>query len=349
MDMSLIDLAYEVGICPKKVADTMGGEYHSECPRCGGFDRFIIQPNKSMKNCHGCYWCRQCGIHGDAIQFCREFLGLSFKEAAARVNANIEKKVTIFSMSKKAAFKPVELISPPEKWLNKADWLVLFAHQEIWKHPDVLAWLKKRGIGEYAIKKFKLGWSEKDEYCSREDWGLKPELNKDGVTAKLCIPRGLVIPAIDPHNGNVSRIKIRRENCKKDDKFSRYIAFPGSMNGLSIFGDVRNHIMFVVESELDAIALYSVVGEVAITVAVGSNIKNPDNFTDLLAKQKLLLFICHDNDGAGSKMLEKWQRLYSHAQALPTLIGKDIGEAVELGLNLEQWIIGKLATIQNTN
>jgi len=98
-------------------------------------------------------------------------------------------------------------------------------------------------------------------------------------------------------------------------------------------------IMVVVESELDAYAIDYVAHDFVCAIAVGSNIKNPDNLTDRLAKNAKSLLICHDNDEAGQKMLIKWQRLYSHAIGYPTPLGKDIGEAVKQGFNIREWLL----------
>ena len=40
-------------------------EYASSCPVCGGDDRFIIWTDSDR------YWCRQCDLKGDAIQYLR--------------------------------------------------------------------------------------------------------------------------------------------------------------------------------------------------------------------------------------------------------------------------------------
>ena len=96
--------------------------------------------------------------------------------------------------------------------------------------------------------------------------------------------------------------------------------------------------MVVVESELDAYAVDLAVHDLVCTIAVGSNIKNPDNVTDRLAKNIKLLLICHDNDLAGAKMLMKWKNLYPHAIGYPTPIGKDIGEAIQNGFNIREWL-----------
>ncbi len=41
-------------------------------------------------------------------------------------------------------------------------------------------------------------------------------------------------------------------------------------------------------------------------------------------------------------MLEKWERLYPHAIAHPTARGKDIGEFVQLGGDLREWLLSGL-------
>ncbi len=91
----ILSLASEVGLYPKMVANTNGGEYHSPCPRCGGRDRFIIW------NAIDRYLCRQCEAKGDAIQFCRDFLNMSFKQACDRIGAYPK-----ISASKNPAYDP---------------------------------------------------------------------------------------------------------------------------------------------------------------------------------------------------------------------------------------------------
>jgi hypothetical protein len=63
------------------------------------------------------------------------------------------------------------------------------------------------------------------------------------------------------------------------------------------------------------------------------------NVTDYLAKKSSNLLICHDNDEAGEKMLDKWRTLYPHAKAHPTPIGKDIGEIIQTRFILREWLL----------
>ena len=72
---SLVEQEVEV----RRVSATNGGEHASPCPWCGGTDRFRLWPEQRR------YWCRQCGRKGDAIQFLRDYHGLSFKEACDAV------------------------------------------------------------------------------------------------------------------------------------------------------------------------------------------------------------------------------------------------------------------------
>lgn len=64
-----------------------GKEYAGACPWCGGTDRFHYFPDSDR------YWCidkgrNGCGRKGDAIQFLRDYHGLSFHEAKQRVRGN---------------------------------------------------------------------------------------------------------------------------------------------------------------------------------------------------------------------------------------------------------------------
>lgn len=327
--MILLELARQVGLDTKWVASTYGGEYASSCPNCGGKDRFRIWPAADSKNCKGKYWCRQCARYGDSIQFARDFLGLSFEEAIEHAHANI--KIDPFFYLPQQ-YKKTVLQKPLQVWLDKACMLVNYAHKSLLEHREILDYLALKGLSCKAIEKYKIGWLSQDHFYRRSEWGLE-ESDK-----QMWLPSGIVIPTIE-QDRVVTRIKIRRDTWKEGDEFPKYIAVSGSMNGLSIIGDKKHKAMIIVESELDAYAIDYAVGDFLCAVAVGSSLKNPDNLTDLLARQATNLFICHDNDEAGLKMLAKWQRLYIHAKPYPTPVGKDIGEAIQLSMDIRKWLL----------
>lgn len=326
--MILLELVQQVGLTARHVASTHGGEYASSCPNCGGKDRFRIWPSVDAKNCKGRYWCRQCTIEGDSIQFARDFLGLSFNEAVQAANATItQNNCYVFPQPKTPR---AILQKPPIKWLEQAYSHVENAHSYLLKQSKILDSLALRGIPIDAVIKYKIGWLPQDRFYKRESWGLT-------AGNLLCLPAGIVIPSSEL-NGDIVRIKIRRDKWKEGAFYPKYIAVSGSMNGFMIVGNCMHKVMVVVESELDAYAIHFAAGDFVFVVAVGGNSKNPDNVTDRSAKQIKNLIICHDNDEAGKKMFNKWQQLYPHAKPYSTPIGKDIGEAIRAGLDIREWL-----------
>jgi len=313
--MILLELAHEAGLDPKWAASTEGGEYKSACPNCGGRDRFSVQPNKQMQKCLGRYYCRQCGIHGDAIEFAREFCGLTFQEACEPVIA-----------------EPTAIKEPPSLWIQNATQLTQRAHQNILDNKDALRWLASRGLPKEAVIKYQIGYWAHDQWINKKDWRLA-----DADKAKLWIPEGIVIPTLNK-SGNVMRLKIRRTNCQPNDK-QKYIALSGSMGGYNLLGSPSHKTILVVESELDGYAAHWAAEDLLLVIAVGNNIKNPDSASDYYLKNCDQLLICHDNDAGGKTMLDRFQTRYKHAQALPTPYSKDMGEAIDLGLDVRQWIL----------
>jgi len=338
--MNLIELAQQAGINPKWAAGTAGGEYHSSCPICGGDDRFYIQPFRKMKKCSGTFRCRQCGVYGDAIQFACMFLNYSYQEALQVVEATVvESCEGYFKHYKSNNF--VALQKPPEEWMINASELVCRAHESLLKQKNILCSLADRGLPLQAVQRYRLGWIPEDQFLLRTNWGLAESVKSNGQLRALWIPQGIIIPTIE-HNGAVVRLKVRRFNWRKGDAMPKYIAISGSMNGLSLVGFTGQQIMIVVESELDAYAIDFVANDITCTVAVGSNIKNPDNVINRIARNTKYLLICHDNDDAGLNMYTKWKKLYSHAISSPTPIGKDIGEAIQQGFNMREWLLRRI-------
>jgi phage/plasmid primase-like uncharacterized protein len=56
-----------------------GKDWKGPCPQCGGDDRFVITPSKSI------FYCRGCSATGDAIKLLRHITGCSFPEAIERL------------------------------------------------------------------------------------------------------------------------------------------------------------------------------------------------------------------------------------------------------------------------
>lgn len=338
--MRLVELAQEYGLAPKKVASTEGGEWKSACPKCGGSKRFRMQPFKNGKRCSGIFACRECGLNGDTISFEIDVMGRNVKEVLT--NQNIKnsdshyKKTLLNKMIARHMdrFVPKKTANPVDKWIEKGTSFVAWAHRNLLANPIMISLLEKRGIDFNAIKNFNLGFNTQELFRKKNDWGLE----EDGK--QIWLPEGIVIPSY--RSGSLIRLKIRRTKWQEGDKQGKYINIAGNKQSLNLFGNTNNPVMFVVESELDAIVVANQLENIAFAIGVGSNVNAPDVLTDYLATNKNL-FICYDNDEAGIVMLHRWKRLYPHAQACPTPIGKDIGEAIQQGFNIREWLLSKIA------
>jgi DNA primase len=330
--MNLLMMAEQKRLQYKRVASTQGGEYKSSCPNCGGDNRFFMQPNKPQKNCSGYYRCRKCGISGDTIQFAMNFLGMSFKEAQAylglSINYETSKKTRPLFKKQIVASK---IVSPSRIWKDRAIHFVERAHQSILSQPQALDWLNSRGISIETIKNKKIGWNNQEMFLNKSEWGIMAD---DDKNTKLWLPQGIIIPTFDK-DASVQRIKIRRF---KNDSRGKYIIVSGSSSSLSIIGDRSLNTMIIVESELDAYALYQEINDLALVVAVGSNVKKPDNIVNFYAQDRAII-VCPDNDNGGNVMQELWKKWYPNSTIYPTSFGKDIGEAIEQGLKIRPWIL----------
>ncbi|OGN56176.1 MAG: hypothetical protein A3D96_01825 [Chlamydiae bacterium RIFCSPHIGHO2_12_FULL_44_59] len=336
--MNLIDLAQEKGLHPKRTSSHGGGEYHSACPNCNdGKDRFTIWPNETSKNCTGRYWCRQCEIKGDSIQFCHDFLGLNFSEACRKLSVSLPgfHKTSTFLQP---IVPPLKLASEPAlAWQEKAEMFVEWAHRQLQLNPTAISKLYERGLTENAFKQFTLGYCPKDMWRSYDDWGIKAEAKENSNLPKIWLPQGLVIPWISPE-GKVLKINIRRLKWFEGDKYGKYIKTPGSMNCPAVYGDVSSSMGIILESEFDAILIQQEASDLVFCVATGGSCQPMDLSTDFLIRKADCLLFCPDVDQAGARFWSRLQRRYTNGLLWPAPIGKSPGDAFKLGINLREWI-----------
>jgi DNA primase len=336
--MNALDLA-EKRVKLRKVSGTNGGEWQGPCPGCGGDDRFHVWPVQNEGR--GAYWCRGCEKSGDNIQFLRDYEGMTIQDACAYLNVSLpdhrERPGHPPPQHTKPVFQPVSHASPADLWQEKAEKFITWASANLSKNNEVSIWLADRGIPPWTAVNFRLGWNVgeegKDIYRPRKAWGLPEILKDDGRPKALWIPRGLVIPYIV--DGVVYRIRIRRPEGEP-----RYYVLPGSAMSTMMIGRERRAFV-VVESELDAIAV-AASSDLAGAVAVGSVSAKPDAETFAVLKKSLQILNALDYDAAGAKAMEWWGDNFAHHDRWPVPKGKDPGEAVCMGIDLNQWIIAGL-------
>ena len=317
-----------------KAGNKDGGEYHGPCPLCKGTDRFHVWPGQGE---HGTWWCRGCGKGGDAIQYLIEVEGMHFKDACKRlgVEKNDHDAQSLPPVKAVSIFAPATAISPDEKWATKAAAFIQHCHQALLDNPAKRQWLADRGISQDMAEKYQLGWNASDYFRDRASWGLPEETSeKTGKPKKLWLPTGLVIPWII--GGSVHRLRIRR-----DEGEPRYFVVPGSgRSPLISRTDAQAYV--VVESELDAILLDGLAGDLVGAIAQGNSTARPDQATWGPLQQALRILVALDSDDAGAKASRWWLDQFTTSQRWPIVGGKDPGDAHKAGGNLRAWVLAAL-------
>lgn len=329
--MNILILVEESGVNPKRTSSTNGGEYHSPCPDCGGRDRFCIWPEQGE---WGRYWCRQCGCNGDAIQYCRDFLGLSFKEACLKVGVTKDYQLIDYTPSV-SVFSPESSFLPSRGWSNAAEGFSNECQFNLKTNPLTMRELSKRGLVEDTLIRLKLGWNPADVWAKKSDWGLEDE-QKDGRITKQWLPKGWVIPVYNAER-EIIKIKIRRADWRPDDRFPKYVEISGSQKQFAVFGD-RALPIVLVEAEFDAMLIQQEAGDVCCSVALGGAGKKPDKKIHQFLKSARRVLFSLDFDEAGRKAYLFWRKNYQNLTAWPVPCGKSPEEAYSSGVNLRDWI-----------
>jgi DNA primase len=336
----------------KKVSSHKGGEYHGACPGCGGNDRFHVWPEQN--DGQGSFWCRSCGKGGDLIQFLMDFCGKNFPEAAQIAGKELAEEDQYRApkppKDKTAAgWTPVDAADLDARtglWKEHAARLVGWAHNQLMKNPEMMAWLIARGIDKDAMTEFKLGLNTgkdgKDLWRPRESWGLPTFLKENGQKKRLWIPRGLVIPYII--DNEIIRIRIRRFGNEEP----RYFVLPGGASQVMVLGtDKKAHV--VIESELDTIMVFMKVRDLGVgAIGLGSSHTKPDAETDEILKKDLCILNALDFDRAGATAYNWWKERYARCERWPVASGKDPGEAYQAGVDIREWIRLGLPPVMTT-
>lgn len=360
--MNVLDLILECSIEPGRSIGRKR-ERHCACPGCGGADRFRIWPEDN--NGSGSYNCMGgagCGLKGDNVQFCRDFLGLEFKEAAEKCG-RFDLLSDEFKSGKKSrrskplqspktnqsdfSFKPNSYDLPNSEWTLSAHDFAVKCNAELLKRKSTMTWLAHRGIDEAAVRRYCLGWNQGDNgkplYKSRLKWGLPLVSNEKRKNKPLWIPVGLVIPYFV--DNEVVRLRIRRPKSERERNLPdlKFYVIPGSYMGTMVLKpDCEAHV--IVEAELCGIACASACDEVG-AISVMTIEGKPDSFAFSVLKKdlKILNALDYGDTGQVKKVAKRanewWVNTFTDiCSRWPVPKGKDPGEAVACGVDLAVWI-----------
>ena len=205
------------------------------CPSCGGKDRCNVWPNE--REGRGYYYCHRCGAQGDAIQFMRDYLGLSYAEACERAGSRPGGNHALPRAEAVKARRRIEAASPrqspdpendaeaspearqgKELWVIKATAFAAWAHRHLLRMPEELDWLARRGLSRSAVLRHGLGFNpgEKGRGLVRERpaWGLAPEIRPYNPPSLFARVRKVLATAAEERKDSDS-ITIRQSSQKR--------------------------------------------------------------------------------------------------------------------------------------
>ena len=326
-----------------------GGEVWAHCPwheeRTPG-DAFSYSPEQDVAYCNSCQGRGDlidlyCVAHGlEKSEGFREFMR-EFCPDAARGGPRTRGRTPRMPGEGRqpADWQPENPEDPPELWRKKCGQVMAYGLEQLQENRDIQDWLRERGISLRTAVRFGLGWIPKSYYREREAWGVEPAYHESGKEKKLWIPRGLVIPYL--RHQQLQRLRFRRF---EDDELPRYYVLPGSSRApLWIRRSTEAsgpEAVVIVETELDALMLWELVGDLVHIAALGSSSAKPHDpelLQVLRDADRILLSLDHDE--AGARALRWWRERYASATYWPVPVGKDPGDAYAQGVDIREWIL----------
>ncbi|GCE31040.1 hypothetical protein KDA_65240 [Dictyobacter alpinus] len=327
-------------------------ELHSNCPWCGGHDRFISRPETGQYTC--ATRASGCGRHGDGVNFLVEYVGMSVREAMTELG------IDEFSAHKRAAPIPAKSSreTPPNKnWQESGLNLLGYAEKALWNTSggkEMLNYLRGRGLNDDTIKRKRFGYipprKDGNWYIgSFEDWGfdvarLTPEVKaKKGVR----IPPGILIPWLSADE--LWRLSIKRPDQPKGKDSGQVL---GSGEGLYNVDLVRyDQPAMLVESEICACSVEQEAGDLINCVATGSVSRG--RLLRWIAKLTLASFVLqgYDEDEAGYEGAAYWLKALKHSYRWSPTIAKDPNDILRQQHNkaarytLRQWVESGIASV----
>ena len=302
---------------------------------------FTVSPDKQMFYCFGC------SEGGNVFSFLMKLNHLTFPEAVR----HLAKKVGVVIPERTMSREEKERYSLSEQ-IRQVNELAAGFFMNTLQSPageDAREYLRKRGIGESAIRTFRLGFSP-------EGWShLHEYLDKKGVSPKLAEQAGLLVERTGKSQGYYDRFR-GRVMIPIEDVDGRVIAFGGRVMGTgepkymnspesavytkgnTLYGLARTReavrekgFALLVEGYFDLIALWNA-GIPNVVAMLGTALTRAQ--VDLIRRYTTRVAAVFDPDEAGRKALARSLELFLagnvHARAVILPDGHDPDEFVRV-------------------
>lgn len=289
------------------------------CPWCGGTDRFAVfvndQPQRYKCGIHGL---NGCGRHGDAIDFLREYEGLSFSDAVATLSGE-----TLHSATRLHDVTATPATWQSDIWQRQVAQFCTEAEARLWNDDtiglEVLSYLVGRGFSEETIKAAHLGAA----------------LHKD-------LP-AVVIPWYDIKAAHYWRVSFR--NIGPGWRYANYYGSSVS-EGLYLADSLAwKRPVFLVEGEFDGLSIAQEAGNLVSVVATGSTGGSHNPRWLMRLANASVVFVAFDSEKGAEKSARYWLDALPNAVRWHTPIGKDANEMLQRELNIRLWVESALSLL----
>ncbi len=302
---------------------------------------FTVSPDKQMFYCFGC------SEGGNVFSFLMKLNNLTFPEAAR----HLAKKVGVVIPERTMSREEKQRYSLAEQIRHVNDLAAGFFMNTLQSPAgeDAREYLRKRGIGESAIRTFRLGFSP-DGWSHLHDY-----LNRKSISPKLAQQAGLLVERTGNARGYYDRFR-GRVMIPIEDVDGRVIAFGGRVMGAgepkymnspesavytkgnTLYGLARTReairekgFALMVEGYFDLIALWNA-GITNVAAMLGTALTRAQ--VDLIRRYTTRVVAVFDPDEAGRKALARSLELFLagnvHARAVILPDGCDPDEFVRV-------------------
>ena len=319
--------------------------------------------------------CWACGAAGDAIDWLTEHRGMTTIEAAAFLGADVDRPANgprTLSPGRPLAVEatptvPIKPAWEDPDWQTTVDGIVNAAKDVLWsvKGRPALRWLRWRGLADRTIRMARLGYiatpfeTEPLECIPPDDRGRPQGIYAArGVVFPYALPGSWYSQNEEPPGPRWAGANVRRlmldpfEPLPKSgpNKVSKCLEFRRTERGhLYPHPDIEatqgELPALLVEGEIDALLGWQEVGHILHVGTVGGANGSPRPSAMEALDRCPVWLLGFDHDEAGALAVADWRKrspVKCKRVLLPT---KDLGEFVQSGGNVREWIATELARL----
>ena len=268
----------------------------------------VITPKQNLWHCLGA-----CQTGGSIIDWVMKSEGISFRHAVELLQADYQPLAANSSVKHSTVKKLPTALERNTEDTQLLRQVIGYYHEALKQSPEVLDYLKKRGISGEAIDHFKLGFANRTlgyrlpEKNRKEGAAIRGQLQRIGIlrsSGHEHFRGSLVIPVLDKQ-GNVLEAYGRKINDNLRKGTPKHLYLPGPHAGVwnAEALPVSKEIILC-ESLIDALTFWCA-GYHNVTCSYGTEGFTPDHLAAFKTHQIERVLIAYDRDEAGNKAADK--------------------------------------------